>query len=63
MLYTYPTLSTTNQTFLAAPCTLNEITKALFDLSPLKAPGPDGLHPLFFPKFWNLTQKSVFYYF
>lgn len=55
----HPTLSSRDQTFLFVSYTINEITKAIFSFSPLNAPGLDGLHPLFFQKFWNVTRESV----
>lgn len=55
----HPALSSRDQTFLSAPCTINEITQFIFSFSTLKAPGPDGLHPLFFQNFWKATKDSV----
>lgn len=31
----------------------------MFDLSPEKAPGPDGMPGIFFQKFWNIIGKDV----
>ncbi|GLT87976.1 hypothetical protein SLE2022_060240 [Rubroshorea leprosula] len=36
-----------------------EIYSALHSLKPFKAPGPDGFHPLFFQKFWNVTKDKL----
>lgn len=36
-----------------------EIKRALFDMGPLKAPGPDGLNPLFFQSQWEVVGPSI----
>lgn len=33
----------------------------LFSFQPFKAPGPDGLHPIFFRRFWENVKHSVFH--
>ncbi|XP_028089245.1 uncharacterized protein LOC114289680 [Camellia sinensis] len=37
-----------------------EIRSVLRTFKPWKAPGPDGLHPAFFQRCWNLINTSVF---
>lgn len=44
---------------LCAPFTAAEIKRALFDMHPDKAPGPDGMSPLFYQKFWYVIGKDV----
>lgn len=44
---------------LMRPFDKNEVTKALFDLNPNKAPGPDGFPAFFFQKEWDLVQNEV----
>lgn len=36
-----------------------EIKEAVFSMGPLKAPSPDGLHPLFFQSQWDIIGPSV----
>lgn len=40
---------------LLSPPTLIEVKNALFSMKPLKAPGPDGFHPIFFQNTWDTT--------
>ena len=36
-----------------------EIRNAIFSMKGLKAPGPDGIQPLFYQRFWDTVQNSV----
>ena len=45
---------------IAYPPTLVEISNALFSMKPLKAPGPDGFHPIFFQKNWEMLKEGVY---
>lgn len=40
--------------------TENEIKNAVFSFHPFKAPGPDGLHPFFYYKYWDILSQSVY---
>ena len=44
---------------LSAEFVKKEVDEALKQMDPLKAPGPDGLPPLFFQKFWLTTGEEV----
>ncbi|XP_024156261.1 uncharacterized protein LOC112164272 [Rosa chinensis] len=44
---------------LLAPYTDSEIKKALFQMHPSKSPGPDGMSPCFFQKFWDVVGHDV----
>ncbi|KAK4386128.1 putative mitochondrial protein [Sesamum angolense] len=44
---------------LAQPFTKEEVVRALFQMAPLKSPGPDGMPPLFFQRFWSSVQGDV----
>ena len=39
--------------------TQDEVKKALFQMNPTKAPGPDGMNPLFFKKYWHFVGTDV----
>jgi len=44
---------------LCKPYTKEEVKVALKQMHPHKAPGPDGLNPYFYQKFWDMVRKDV----
>ncbi|XP_062008585.1 uncharacterized protein LOC133725376 [Rosa rugosa] len=44
---------------LCAPYSAEEIKAALFQMYPTKAPGPDGMPPLFFQQYWEVVGPDV----
>ena len=60
VLSAIPTLVTLElNNMLSAEFVKKEVDEALKQMDPLKAPGPDGLPPLFFQKFWLTTREEV----
>ncbi|KAL8137209.1 hypothetical protein V2J09_003210 [Rumex salicifolius] len=39
--------------------TAEEVLYALFQMHPIKAPGVDGMHAIFFQKFWPIVGASI----
>ena len=44
---------------LLAEFTKSEVDAALKQMAPLKAPGPDGLPPIFYQHYWNKVGGDV----
>ena len=44
---------------LMAPFTKEDVKKALFQIGDMKAPGPDGLHVVFFKWFWHIIGDEL----
>ncbi|KAA3460126.1 reverse transcriptase [Gossypium australe] len=55
----FPSLKEQDIDFLKKPILNDEIKKALFDMAPLKAPGSDGYHAIFFQSQWDLVGGAV----
>ncbi|KAK6144547.1 hypothetical protein DH2020_021367 [Rehmannia glutinosa] len=54
-----PRISSAQNQTLLEPYTEREIVKALKHMHPFKSPGPDGMSPVFFQKFWHLIGTDV----
>ena len=47
-----------NNMFMA-PFTMEDVHKAMLSIGDLKAPGPDGLHAIFFKKYWHILGSDI----
>lgn len=54
-----PRVTADMNTDLCAPYTKLEVPLALFQMYPAKAPGPDGLPPLFFQQYWDIIGSDI----
>jgi len=57
---TYPNVVEEHHERLSAIIQLNECKRALFDMSPHKAPGEDGYPVVFFQQCWDTVADSLF---
>lgn len=55
----FPLLSSADINALKAPIHDAEIHEPLFSMAPLKAPGVDGFHALFFQNQWDIVGPSI----
>ena len=55
----FSSLSANTCSLLATPPTRADIEATIKSFQLLKAPGPDGFHPIFFQKFWNIIGDSI----
>nr|DAD22734.1 TPA_asm: hypothetical protein HUJ06_024197 [Nelumbo nucifera] len=53
-----PCITDHENSMLCTPPLNLEIQQTLFSMNPLKAPGPDGLHALFFQNGWNVVGED-----
>jgi hypothetical protein len=44
---------------LLAPFSPEDVKKAVFSIGDFKAPGLDGLHAVFYKKFWNICGEEI----
>ncbi|XP_019190758.1 PREDICTED: uncharacterized protein LOC109185230 [Ipomoea nil] len=56
----FPSISNQLWSTLNKDFTMEEVKNALFDMKPLKAPGPDGFHACLYQKTWEIVGNSIF---
>ncbi|KAL0462374.1 UNVERIFIED_CONTAM: hypothetical protein Slati_0125000 [Sesamum latifolium] len=44
---------------LIRPHTADKVQRVLNQMHPLKSPGPSGMSPCFFQKFWNIVRRDT----
>ena len=54
-----PKIDQQQKDLLECPVTDYEIEKAIHQLSPHKAPGPDGIPTLFYREFWSIAKQDI----
>jgi hypothetical protein len=55
----YPVLDSEVMTKLVKPISKEEVKRAIFNMKPWKAPGPDGFPAGFYQKSWAIVGDSV----
>lgn len=55
-----PILKEEDWNMFNADFSIDEVKTALFDMGPLKAPGPDGFHACFYQKAWQVVGNSIY---
>ena len=54
-----PTITAEMNTSLDRPFVVEEVQRALHQMAPLTALGPDGMSPIFYKSFWHIVGKDV----
>lgn len=54
-----PVVTSQMNRLLIAPYTPEEVKRALFQIGDMKALGPDGLHAVFFKRFWHIMGHEI----
>lgn len=62
VLPSYAVLSEADREWLMQPVTKEEVRRAVCSMGAFKAPGPDGIQPFFFQRFWHVVGDSVKYF-
>ncbi|XP_021736509.1 uncharacterized protein LOC110703057 [Chenopodium quinoa] len=57
-----PIILDSNNAALLRPYTKEEVYDALKQMHPCKAPGPDGMHAIFYQKFWHIVGDDVYHF-
>jgi hypothetical protein len=52
-------VSPSENEFLTAPFTIEEVKEAIFQMEKNKAPGPDGFPAEFYQKFWEIIKGDI----
>lgn len=55
----FPDVIDTIHLSMCRDITRDEVKRALFDMSPYKAPGPDGFHAGFYQRAWNIVGDDI----
>ncbi|KAI9089132.1 hypothetical protein K1719_029411 [Acacia pycnantha] len=56
----FPPLMQQHMLSLDKSVTIDEVKQAFFEMKPLKSPGIDGIHALFYQSQWHLVGPSIF---
>ncbi|XP_019162021.1 PREDICTED: uncharacterized protein LOC109158590 [Ipomoea nil] len=56
----FPTLNSAAWRVFNRKVTIDEVKTAVFDMNPMKAPGPDGYHAAFYQQMWDIVGASMF---
>lgn len=54
-----PKVTDAMNAYLTKEFQAEEVHRALKQMYPLKAPGPDGMPPLFFQHFWSMVGNTI----
>ena len=54
-----PCITAEMNDLLTATYSRDEVRKAMFNIGDLKAPGPDGLHAIFYKRFWHIIGEDL----
>ncbi|KAH9768702.1 reverse transcriptase domain-containing protein [Citrus sinensis] len=54
-----PSISALHNQLLLEPFTTIDVKDALFSMHPDKSPGPDGMNPAFYQKYWHIVEHDV----
>jgi hypothetical protein len=55
----FPRVTDAMNESLLAPFSVEDVNKAIFSIGDYKAPGPDGLHAVFYKQFWDVCGEEI----